>query len=141
MDIQSIQINNSSDSKNIFVKLTPPENAHVPESNELINIPPNSTKTVGVQGGVMNLFVWDKLMNVNWKGIIPTKINKMIVISPEENKVSYDGTEIPSNFETTTHFEDTNPKNNNWPYFIVSLVITLILIGIFCMLWIRGYFR
>ena len=163
MNTQSIQVVNSSNTNEIMIKLTPPENAQTPENKFPIVIPLKSSKEVAVRGGVMNIFVW---MNHNrgnldnkmvtelvWKGIIPTKTIKPIIIIPEKKKIMHDGMELPSNFRPVTgtevHHSEENrenepqrPTNNEgwWTYFIVCLVIVLIIIGIFYGMWYRGYF-
>ena len=156
MNVQSIQVTNSSDSHPIYLKLTPPENANVPEKSSFISISPKSTENIAVQGSIMNMFVWMRLNYENleekvsdeviWKGVIPTKVNKTLIIDPEGKKVIYDGMELPDNFQVTTILKKGKYDNNVlptncdwWTYFIVSLMIVLIIVGIFYGLWYRRY--
>ena len=105
----------------------------------------------------MNMFVWRKINygdlekkvidQIIWKGVIPTKVNKTLIVDPDAKKVIYDGMELPDNFQVTTSLKMNNYDNNVAPatncwltYFIVSLIIVLIIIGIFYGLCYRGYF-
>ena len=158
MNAQNIQITNSSKSHCILLKFTPPENADVPDSKSLITISPGSTETISVNGGVMNMFVWEKHSEDNiqsilvWKGIVPTKVNKTLVVDPKEGKVFYDGMELPSNFQPSTNLEQLGSRSsrssssgsgnmsvNWWTYFIVSFIIVLLIMGLFYGLWSKKY--
>ena len=138
MNTQSVQVSNSSKENSILIKFTPPENATIPDKSSL-SISPGSIARIDANGGVMNMFIWGKNLGSNndsdliWKGVVPTKINKMLVIDPEGKKVFYDGIELPDNFQPTTSPQSgvVPQKDNSWTYFIVSLIIVLLFVGVF----------
>jgi ATP-dependent Zn protease len=151
MEEQSIQISNSSNDKCILVNLSSPENSDS-SKDKRIEISRNSVKKINTKGGVMNMAVWEKRpsQKIIWKGVIPTKIDKILIINPEETQVIYDGMEIP-NFltsleKTSENFmkiESMNNENNSlsfWNYFIIMFLL-IIIIGIFSMIFRNKYYK
>jgi hypothetical protein len=141
MEEQSIQISNSSKDKCILVNLSSPENPNSYQDKQ-IEIPRNSVKKINTKGGVMNMAVWEKnsSQKIIWKGIIPTKIDKILIINPNEKQVIYNGMEIPNNLTSLEYNNNENfmqivlipgGKNSSlsfWNYFIIIFLLSIIII-------------
>jgi hypothetical protein len=55
----------------------------------------------------MNMFVWTDIQSPPiWKGIVPTRTRKTLVVNPEERTVRHDSLVIPSGFEPITSLKD-----------------------------------
>lgn len=133
---------NNSNTENIYIVFRSSEDANIPESSNASLISPNSTVQKPVSSATMNLFVWTDLSSPPmWSGVVPTKVQKVIVVSPETNDVSYDGVTLPSGFSSITDPEelytgDTYPQFNKYMY-AMWLVLILIVIAIIYFFWLR----
>jgi hypothetical protein len=58
-------------------------------------IPPSTSQTVSVKGGIRELIVQKEYGTSIWKGFIPVKVNDEIIISPEKSTVRYRGLNLP----------------------------------------------
>ena len=145
MDTQTIQVANDSSSIPIYVAMNSPENANISQP-PTSPIPAKSMDKIAVKDGTMNMFVWtDVNADPMWKGIVPTKVRKIIVVSPEDRKVTYDGIELPEGFNPVTDpskpgfsMEERSSGVTStrwWTYFIVAILAILLLFGI---LWYFG---
>lgn len=72
------------------------------------------------------MFVWNKQGNLIWKGIVPTKVKKEILVLPDERKVYFSGIEIPEGFKPTTSLD--NPSENSKSFFSTNWVLILLIV-------------
>lgn len=138
MNIQTISIFNLSESQTISVALFSSEDASLPSGGSL-NISPKGSVTPAVQNGSMNLFIWNENSECIWQGIIPTKTQKIIEISPEKKKVFHNNMEIPHGFGPITSLDDSRfvkKSSNNFYIWIIAIAIILLFI-----VGYLGYFR
>ncbi len=140
-DNQSLNVTNVSLVTSIYVRFCSPKNANIPLPPQN-SISPGTSERFAVKNGTMNMFVWTYVdAPPVWKGIIPTKVKKPVIIFPEQNKVLYDGVQIPEGFGPNTDLSGQGSSRNFlrsmswWTYFIVAFLIVLILFGV---LWYLG---
>jgi hypothetical protein len=136
MNTQNIKISNSSEDIYILVNLSSPEDLDYMDIRTEIS--PNSVKKINTKGGVMNMTVWKNstLPKLIWNGVIPTKINEVLIINPTRSQVFYDGIEIPSsslNMRESMELakNENNNENNNLSrknLDILPLILMVILI-------------
>jgi hypothetical protein len=101
MNIHSIDIANLSKIQSISVILSSSENASIPTQEPNL-VAENSRITLAVGHGTMNMFVWDGDRTLIWKGIVPTKTQKILSVDPEHKKVYHNDMEIPEGFGPIT---------------------------------------
>lgn len=90
-----LKVFNSSNDQTIYICLSSLEDMNTSEPDK-IQILPNSTKSIDIKYGVMNISVWvNGSKETIWTGIVPVKVEKTVIISPEQSKVYYDDIEIP----------------------------------------------
>ncbi len=130
---------NNSNTENIYIVFKSSEDANTPEPSQS-PILPNSTSRKPVNAATMNLFVWtDPSLSPIWSGVVPTKVQKVIVISPETKEVSYDGVTLPSGFAPITDPEGLvgKPTNNPnlWDTFLLIVFILIVMAIIYFFWW------
>lgn len=127
MNFPKVSFLNKSENITTSIFIKPSEDATVPEKSN-ITIDPNQIKEILYDKATGNLFIWDNdTSELLWKGIIPTKSQKIIDIYPEEKKIMFGNIEIPSNFETTTKLP-TSTKPFSKLYYLGVLAIIIILV-------------
>ncbi len=123
---------NNSSLENIYIVFKSSEDANIPESSQ-ISISPGTIAKRTVYSATMNLFVWmDPSADPIWSGVVPTKVQKVIVVSPEKREVSYDGLVLPSGFSPITNPEILNihqRSNIRWLWLIFLILATAIVIA------------
>ena len=133
MNIQTAHVTNVSSDTPIFVTMNSPDNANTPNPPST-SISPGTTEKIAVKDGTMNMFIWTNVgEDPIWEGIVPTKVKKTIGVSPESQKVMYDGMEIPRGFNPVTDptgpgFEmiGNNPSSKlKWVYLALILILLL----------------
>ena len=128
----SLNVTNASLITSIYVRFCSPENANIPFPPQN-SISPGISQKLAVKDGTMNMFVWTDINSPPvWKGIVPTKVKKSIIIFPEQKKVLYDNIQIPEGFRPITNLSDKvslkkKLRSSWWTYFIVIFLIILML--------------
>lgn len=128
MERPSIEILNNTSSLLRF-SLTHTIDGNIPSLSDegIFSISPSESKKVSwVNEGTANLFVWDEEGEVKWKGIIPAKVQKPIILSQNGEKVFFDSMELPKDFMPTTSFQQNT--NTSQPFFYVMLILLFIFI-------------
>lgn len=130
---------NSSSTENIYIVFKASEDATVPEASTT-PISPGSTAQKPVISGTMNLFVWtDPSEDPIWSGPVPTKVQKVIMVSPEKKEVSYDGVVLPPGFSPITNPKDLSGKPANdsgsWNILLLLLLLIAIVVMIYFFVW------
>jgi len=121
---------NRSPTENIYIEFLNSEDATTPEA-PTTPISPGSTGKKPVSAATMNLFVWtDPSGPPFWSGVVPTKVQKTIMVSPEKNEVSYDGVILPSGFSPVTDPRKLSgePVNGSSSWNILLLLLLLLVI-------------
>ncbi len=131
---------NNSSTENIYIVFKSSEDAITPEP-PTASVSPGSTVQKPVSAATMNLFVWTDPSSVPiWTGVVPTKVQKVIIVSPEKKEVSYDGVVLPSGFTPITDPRDLDngagrmPEFNKYMY-MMWLLLILIVIAIIYFFW------
>nr|QBK85441.1 MAG: hypothetical protein LCMAC101_00280 [Marseillevirus LCMAC101] len=131
------RVRNNSHEKNIYIVFKSSEDANTPESSQS-PISPGSTAKRPVHFATSNLFVWtDPASDPIWMGVVPTKVQKDIIVSPEKREVSYDGVTLPSGFSPITDPQAlTREEMNSWLHqgkisMCIWLILFLIIVAIF----------
>jgi len=130
---------NNSPTENIYVVFKSSEDAILPEPSQSPISPKTTAKRV-VNSATMNLFIWTNPSSPPiWQGVVPTFINKEIIISPEKKEVSYDGVILPSGFSPTTDPRELGGKPADGPiglqWLVLVLIIVMIMIIIYFFWW------
>ena len=129
----AVRVINASQSNQIYVRLRPVQDATIPYPPDS-SIMPYGSDSLSAPDATMNMFVWiDPQKQPVWTGIVPTKVQKDIIIHPDQKKVTYDNIEIPSGFEPVTTLPPVPPKEKSTSiafYIILILGILLILAGV-----------
>lgn len=124
----TIRVKNISESSDIYVRFRPVDDANIPQPPENC-IHSSSSDEYSVQGGTMNMFVWvDTNSPPVWKGIVPTKIKKDLIIDPEKKKVYYDSLEIPEGFNPVTGHEIAGTPAKYSTLHIILFVLCVVLL-------------
>ena len=135
----------------LVISLTSPEDANVPTSG-FVNLKPSSQTEIISNGGTQNLFIWrgeledvkrnltstksDESLNpLIWSGIIPTSINKPLIIDFTNNhqvQVRYDGMNLPEGFTPMSNLQKNTSTPNVWKYIIILIIILML----FTLIWL-----
>ena len=132
---------NNSRTENIYIAFKNTDDANIPEPSQS-SISPGSTVQKPVSAATMNLFVWiDPSKELIWLGPVPTKVQKVITVSPEKKEVSYDGVVLPSGFVPITDPRELNGKPTNnpnlWNNLLLIVLFLIIAIMIIYFFWWR----
>jgi len=139
MHSPTLQVANTSSDKSIQISFNPPEDANVPDKTKRILISPKETKKMAVQEGTMNLFVWNESVLL-WKGIVPTKIQKPLLISPDTKEVMYGAMILPEGFNPITDPSHSGFVQQSTSLLSNSTLIILLVILIICGIGLYIYF-
>ena len=138
MQTATVDITNASSEQSIAVAFSSPEVANDPPFAQGKLVSPNSTiKMAASHGsGTLNLFVWNTTPpnNIIWKGIVPTKVQKPLVVIPERKEVKYMDIVLPSGFNPVTNVDhpgfmiSSPPRSTSKWWIIVTVILILCLI-------------
>ena len=110
---------NASSQKEIYISFVATGGSATGES---IQILPRKSVDIQVEAGTMKLYVWLD-SELIWSGVVPTLIQKPLVIHPEHKSVTYEGVSLPSTLQKST--------SRSWWILLVFLLI----LGIFLVYW------
>ena len=135
------RVHNNSNTENIYIVFKSSEDANIPEPSTASQISPKSTVQKPVSSATMNLFVWtDPSLPPIWSGAVPTKVQKVIMVSPETKDVSYDGVTLPSGFSPITNPDALGVGRIPWfdkYMYVMWLILILIAMAIIYFFWWR----
>ena len=137
---------NSSSTENIYIIFKGTDDANTPDPSQS-PISPGMTAKRTVHSATMNLFVWTDPTSVPiWSGVVPTKVQKVIIVSPEKKEVSYDGVILPSGFSPITDPTELVGRSSNASIFsnmsnifvwIMLFIILAIVVAMYLFWWKR----
>ncbi len=117
---------NTSRTENIYIAFKNTDDANIPDPSQS-SISPGSTVQKPVSAATMNLFVWtDPSKELIWSGPVPTKVQKVITVSPEKKEVSYDGVILPSGFVPITDPQALREISTGNPSVWINLLLMVL---------------
>lgn len=148
MESNKVKIYNATE-HNIIVFLKLSEDANIPDiGSGGATIEKKMMKEIYCKGGTMNLFVFKQDSTLDWMGIIPTKINKLVEIHNDKDsskfKVVYDDIILPSGFNPVTNpnrhgfiMEENQTIFNMINSSNITIIAVIIAISIGIIYWMR----
>lgn len=141
MAVNKVTLSNAGN-VDILIALNDPTDANRPPPTHSIKAQHSETHAVGL-AGTSNLFIWiNGEDDPIWEGIIPTNIEKVITIYPEQEKVMYDRMVLPLGFMPIT--DTSSPgftkvekpqQNTRVPWMLCISILALVLLIWF--MWIK----
>lgn len=133
MEQPSIEIINNT-KQSLKFSLTHTIDGVVPSasSSSIFPIAPSETKIVAwANEGTANLFVWNEIDELIWKGIIPAKVKKPILLSQNGEKVFFDSMELPKDFAVTTSLQNNATTDSSQFFYVMLCLLFLFIIACF----------